>query len=140
MTHNLGFHFTQELGNQFGSPTDSWPASAEQVTPFFAIIAHTLGTNGAVRWFEAARRAHQAAGQVRTYNFGFAHYLDLETEAHEDPTLDVVAAFEATKALYEVTRRDDDVDVDVFFECALRACSRSSGQPSSTSVAAVVNT
>ncbi|MFD5936969.1 hypothetical protein [Streptomyces sp. NPDC060333] len=127
MTHNFGFHFTQELGNQFDTPTDSWPASTEQVTPFFAIIADALGTNGAVRWFEAARRAYQSASQVRTYNFGFAHYLDLETEAHEDPTLPVVAAFEATKALYEVTRRD----ADVFFECARRACSRSSAQPSS---------
>ncbi|MER6297659.1 hypothetical protein [Streptomyces althioticus] len=33
MTHDFGLHFAQELGNHFGSPTDSWPASAEQMTP-----------------------------------------------------------------------------------------------------------
>ncbi|MEU8949709.1 hypothetical protein [Streptomyces sp. NPDC048489] len=139
MTHNFGLHFTQELGNRFGSPTDSWPPSAEQVTPFFAIVVNALGTDDAARWFEAARSAHQrvvTAEQNRAHHFGFAHHLDVETEAHQEPTLPVVAAFEAMKALYEVTRRDSGVDVDVFFDCALRACSRDSGRPGSTPVAA----
>ncbi|WP_232838705.1 hypothetical protein [Streptomyces geranii] len=135
MTHNFGLHFTQELGNHFGSPTDSWPASAEQVTPFFAIVVNALGTDDAPRWFEAARKAHQrveTAERDRAHHFGFAHHLDVETEAYEEITLPVVAAFEATKGLYEITRRDPSVDVDVFFDCALRACSRGSGWTDST--------
>ncbi|MEU3401326.1 hypothetical protein [Streptomyces filamentosus] len=141
MTHDFGLHFTLELGNGFGSPPDSWPASAEQVTPFFAIVVSVLGTDGAAQWFEAARRAHQhvvTAEQNRDHHFGFAHHLDVETEAHQELTLPVVAAFEATKALYEVARRDAAVDVDVFFECALRACSRSSGLPAGSPGAAAV--
>jgi hypothetical protein len=43
-----------------------------------------------------------------------------------------VAAFETTKSLYEITRRDTGADIDVFFDCVLRACSCSSGRPSST--------
>jgi hypothetical protein len=139
VTHTFGFHFTQELGNHFGSSTDSWPESAELVTPFFAIVVNALGTDGGVRWFDAARRAHQRvvdADQARTHNFGFAQYLDLETGAHEELTLPVVAAFEAMKALWEVTRRNAGADVDVFFECALRACSRGSSQTGSTPLAA----
>lgn len=139
VTHNFGPHFTQELGNRFGSPTDSWPASAEQVPPFFAIVVNALGTDDAARWFEAARKAHErvvTAERDRTHHFGFAHHLDVETEAHQDITLPVVAAFEATKGLHEITRRDSGVDVDVFFDCALRACSRGSGRSDSTPVAA----
>lgn len=139
MTHNFGLHFAQELGNRFGSPTDSWPASAEQAIPFFAIVVNALGTDDAAQWFEAARRAHQCvvtAEQNRAHHFGFAHHLDVETEAHQELPPPVVAAFEATKALYEVTRRDAAVDVEVFFECALRACSRGSGRPTSSPVAA----
>jgi hypothetical protein len=59
MTHNFGLHLAQELGNRFGSPTDSCPLSAEQVIPFFPIVVNALGTDDAARWFEAARRAHQ---------------------------------------------------------------------------------
>ncbi|MFE6128321.1 hypothetical protein ACFQ6Q_08635 [Streptomyces sp. NPDC056437] len=139
MTHNFGLHFTQELGNHFGSPTDSWPASAEQVTPFLAIVVNALGTEDSERWFAAARRAHRSvvnADETQAYNFGFARYLDLETEAHQGLTLPVVAAFEAMKGLYEVTRWDSSVDVDAFFECALQACSLGSGQPASAPVAA----
>ncbi|MFZ4184531.1 hypothetical protein ACOZCG_25970 [Streptomyces pseudogriseolus] len=55
MTHDFGLHFTQELGNHFGSPTNSWPASAEQMTPFFAIVVNALGTDDSARWFEAAQ-------------------------------------------------------------------------------------
>ncbi|MEV8334474.1 hypothetical protein OG501_37790 [Streptomyces niveus] len=80
-----------------------------------------------------------AAEESHTLHFGFAQNLDRETEAYQEPTLPVVAAFEATKALYEITRRDADAGIDVFFDCALRACSRSSGQPDSTSVATAVN-
>jgi hypothetical protein len=142
VTHNFGLHFAQELGNRFGSPTDSWPASAEQVIPFFTIVVNALGTDDAAQWFEAARRAHQrvvTAEQNRAHHFGFAHHLDFETEAHKEITLPVVAAFEATKGLYEITRRDSSVDIDVFFDCALRACSRGSGRPDSTPVAAGAN-
>jgi hypothetical protein len=119
------------MGNRFGSLTDSQPASAEKVSPFFAIIVNALGTDDAAQWFEAARKAHQrvvTAEQNRADHFGFTHHLDVETEAHQELTLPVVAASEATKALYEVTRRDA-ADVDVFFECALRTCSRGSGRP-----------
>ncbi|MFE2945330.1 hypothetical protein ACFXKG_40865 [Streptomyces sp. NPDC059255] len=139
MTYDFGLYFTQELGNRFGPDTDSWPASAEQVTPFFAIVVNALGTDDAARWFEAARKAHQhvvTAEQDRTHHFGFAHHLETKAHPHQEPTLPVVAAFEATKALHEVTRRDSGVDVDVFFNCALRACSRSSGRPASTPTAA----
>ncbi|MFD9394763.1 hypothetical protein ACFWBB_29710 [Streptomyces sp. NPDC060000] len=80
-----------------------------------------------------------AAERDRTRHFGFAHHLDVETEAHQEPTLPVVATFETTKTLYEITRRDSSVDVDVFFDCALRARSRGSGQPDSAPVAAVAN-
>lgn len=142
MTHNFGLHFAQELGNRFGSCADRWPESAEQVTPFFAIVVNALGADGAVRWLEAARRAHQrsvAAEKTGTYNFGFAQYLDTETGAHEAPTIPIVAAFEAMKALWEITRRDADVDVDEFFECALRACLRGSNRSSSTPVAAAAS-
>ncbi|MHA4820447.1 hypothetical protein ACXZ65_39570 [Streptomyces aculeolatus] len=131
MTHDFGLHLTRELGNRFGSPTGDWPASAELVTPFFAIVVNALGgADGAARWFEAARRAHQRAvdaDQARTHNFGFAQYLDLETEAHQEIDLPVVAAFEAMKGAYEVARRDGGVDVDVYFDCALQACSRLGG-------------
>ncbi|MGW5355986.1 hypothetical protein ACWERV_36440 [Streptomyces sp. NPDC004031] len=139
MTHNFGFHFAQELGNRFGSCADRWPESAELVTPFFAIVVNALGTADGVRWFEAARRAHQRAVDAEktgTHSFGFAQYLDTETRAHSEPTLPVVAAFEALKALWEVTRRDASVDVDEFFACALRACSRGSNPTSGTPVAA----
>ncbi|MFE9637216.1 hypothetical protein [Streptomyces sp. NPDC006463] len=138
MTHDFGLHLTQELGNRFGLPTASWPASAEQVTPF-TIVVKALGTDAATRWFEGARTAHHkvaAAEQNRTHNFGFPMYLDVATEAHKELGLPVLAAFEATKAAYEITRWAGDADVEVYFACALRACARSSSQPSSTSVAA----
>ncbi|MCX4625054.1 hypothetical protein [Streptomyces albogriseolus] len=44
MTYDFGLRFTQELGNRFGSPTGSWPATAERVTPFLAIVVDALGT------------------------------------------------------------------------------------------------
>ncbi|MGV9343105.1 hypothetical protein [Streptomyces sp. NPDC003688] len=139
MTHNFGFHFVLELGNRFGSPTDSWPPSAEQVPPFLAIVVNALGAEEAMRWFDAARTAHQsvvAADQAGTHQFGFPAYLDRELGLDRGPSLAAVAAWEAMKALYVVTRRDAAVDVDVFFECALRACSRGSGRPASPPVAA----
>ncbi|MGY0071694.1 hypothetical protein ACWZEH_34100 (plasmid) [Streptomyces sp. QTS137] len=79
------------------------------------------------------------AEQDRTHHFGFAHHLDVETEAYQGTTLPVVAAFEATKELHKITRRDSEVDVNVFFDCALRACSRSNGWADSAPVAAGVN-
>ncbi|MFG2638718.1 hypothetical protein ACGFX8_33970 [Streptomyces sp. NPDC048362] len=139
MTHDFGLHITQELGNRFGLPTASWPASAEQVTPFFTIVVNALGTDAATRWFEGARTAHHkvvTAEQNRTHNFGFPMYLDVATEAHKELGLPVLAAFEATKAAYEITRWGDDADVEVYFDCVLRACARSSSQTSSTSLAA----
>jgi hypothetical protein len=139
VTNDFGLWFAVELSRRFGWSGADWPASAEQVTPFFAIIIDALGAADAARWLEAARKAHQrsvAAEKTGTHNFGFAQYLDTETGAHKEPTLPVVAAFEATKALYEITRRDKDADVDEFFDCALQACARASGQASSTPVAA----
>jgi hypothetical protein len=139
VTNDFGLWFAVELSGRFGWSGADWPASAEQVTPFFAIVVNALGTHDGARWLEAARRAHHSfvdAERTRTHSFGFAHHLDRETEAHKDPTLPVVAAFEATKALCEITRRDKDADVDEFFDCALQACARASGQASSTPVAA----
>ncbi|MGW0565557.1 hypothetical protein ACWDZ4_34445 [Streptomyces sp. NPDC003016] len=127
------------MGNRFGPPTDSRPESAEQVILFFAIVVNALGADEAARWFETAYGAHQqvvAAEEARTVHFGFAGHLDGKTEAYRQPSPPVVAAFEATKALHEVTRQDAAADVDVFFDSALRACARNAGQPDSTPVAA----
>ncbi|TBO60202.1 hypothetical protein EYS09_07815 [Streptomyces kasugaensis] len=130
MTYDFGLHFTQELGNRFGPAADSWPATAERVTPFLAIVVDALGVDEGLRWFEAARQARQRVLEDErddSYSFGFAHYLDTATEAYEDITLPVVAAFEALKGGYEVARRESRVDVDVYFECAAQACSRLGG-------------
>ncbi|MFC8012700.1 hypothetical protein [Streptomyces cinereoruber] len=127
MTYDFGLHFTQELGNRIGPDTDSWPATAERVTPFLAIVVDALDVDEGLRWFEAARKAHlrvTEAERDRSYNFGFAHYLDTATGAHEDITLPVIAAFEALKAAYTVARHEDSTDVDVYFKCAAQACSR----------------
>ncbi|MFI0936860.1 hypothetical protein ACH4RG_34805 [Streptomyces sp. NPDC021019] len=127
MTYDFGLHFTQELGKRFGPATDSWPATAERVTPFLAIVMDALGVDDGLRWFEAARQARQRVLEDErddSYSFGFAHYLDMATGAHEDIPLPVVAAFEALKGAYEVARRERSVDVDMYFECAAQACSR----------------
>ncbi|MFI2318501.1 hypothetical protein AMK17_32480 [Streptomyces sp. CB00072] len=127
MTYDFGLHFTQELGNRFGPATDNWPATAERVTPFLAIVVDALGVDDGLRWFEAARQARQRVLEDErddSYSFGFAHYLDTATRAHEDITLPMVAAFEALKGAYEVARRERSVDVDMYFECAAQACSR----------------
>ncbi|MFC7220877.1 hypothetical protein ACFQLX_22350 [Streptomyces polyrhachis] len=39
----------------------------------------------------------------------------------------MVAAFEVRKGVYEVARRERGVDIDVYFDCALQACSRLGG-------------
>ncbi|MET8615819.1 hypothetical protein [Streptomyces misionensis] len=125
MTYDFRLHLTQELGNHFGSPADSWPKTAELVTPFLAIVVDALGVDEGLRWFEAAREAHRRVTEAerdRSYNFGFAHYLDTAAGAHEDITLPVVAVFEALKGAYEVARRESSVDV--YFECAAQTCSR----------------
>ncbi|MFD4144559.1 hypothetical protein [Streptomyces sp. NPDC058572] len=136
MTHDFGFHLTQELGN-YGSPTVSWPASAEHVAPF-----HTLGTDRAAQWLVAARRAHLhvvAADNARDYQFCFAAHLDTEIGDDRGPSLDHTAAWVAMKALYELTRRDAGADAAVFFDCALPACERSSGRPGTRPVAAAAS-
>ncbi|MCA1224309.1 hypothetical protein [Streptomyces sp. 8L] len=125
MTYDFGHYFTRELSNRFGPDPDSWPATAERVTPFLAIVVDALGVDEGLRWFEAARTAHlrvTEAERDRSYNFGFARYLDLATGAHEDVTLPVMAAFEALKAAYTVARHEDSTDV--YFEYAAQACSR----------------
>ncbi|MFJ7416950.1 hypothetical protein ACIQWZ_40115 [Streptomyces sp. NPDC098077] len=142
MTYNFGLHFTQELGNHFGSPTASWPATAEHVTPFLAIVVNVLGMTDGARWFEAAGRAHQKvvdADEARTYNFGFAHYLDTATGAHQEITLPREAAFEAMKGMYVLARRDSAADVHAYFDWALPACSREAGHTGSTPVAAAAS-
>ncbi|RPK28908.1 hypothetical protein EES39_40990 [Streptomyces sp. ADI92-24] len=97
------------------------------MTPFRAIVVNALGVDEGLRWLEAARQAHRRVTEAerdRSYNFGFAHYLDTATGAHEDITLPVAAAFEALKGMYEVARRESGVDVDVYFECVAQVCSR----------------
>lgn len=79
------------------------------------------------------------ADQARTYQFGFAPHLDREIADDHGPSLARAAAWEAMKALYEITRQDAGADVDVFFDCALRACGRSSGQPGSRPAAAAAS-
>lgn len=64
------------------------------------------------------------AERDRSYNFGFAHYLDVAAGAHENVTLPVLSAFEALKAAYAVALHEDSTDVDVYFEYAAQACSR----------------
>ncbi|MGW1438723.1 hypothetical protein ACWD7M_26205 [Streptomyces griseus] len=130
MTYDFGLHFTQELGNRFGADTDSWPATAERVTPFLAIVVDALGADEGLRWFEAAREAHRRVAEAerdRGYNFGFAHYLDTATGVDKDVTLPVLAAFETLKAAYTVARHEDSTDVDVYFDCAVQACARLGG-------------
>ncbi|MEV5620194.1 hypothetical protein ACFVG1_36445 [Streptomyces bacillaris] len=129
MTYDFGLHFTQELGNRLGPDTDSWPATAERVTPFLTIVVDALGVDEGLRWFEGAQKAHLRVTEVernRSYNFGFAHYLDTATGAHKDVTLPVLAAFETLKATYVVAQHDG-TDVDLYFECAAQACSRLGG-------------
>jgi hypothetical protein len=130
VTYDFGLHFTQELGNRFGSPADGWPETAERVTPFLAIVVGALGVDDGLRWFEAARQAHRRViddERGDSYGFGFSHYLDVAAGAFEDVTLPVVAAFEAMKGAYEVARRERSVDVDVYFDCAVQACMRLGG-------------
>ena len=102
MTYEFGLHFTQELGNRFGSATDSWPATAERVTPILAIIVDALGTEGSERWFAAARRAHLSvieADETRAYKLRLCPLPGPGDEAQRGLTLPVVAAFEAMEGL-----------------------------------------
>ncbi|MFJ9195854.1 hypothetical protein [Streptomyces globisporus] len=125
--YDFGHHFTQELGSHFGPDTDSWPATAERVTPFLAIVVDALGVDEGLRWFEAARKAHLRVTEVernRSYNFSFAHYLDTASGAHENVTLPVLAGFEALKAAYAAALHANSTDVDVYFEYAAQTCSR----------------
>ncbi|MFE5097054.1 hypothetical protein ACFRCI_43845 [Streptomyces sp. NPDC056638] len=80
-----------------------------------------------------------AADQARDYQFGFAAHLDTEIGDDRGPSLDRAAAWVAMKALYELMRRDAAADAAVFFDCALLACGRSSGQPGSRLMAAAVS-
>ncbi|MFD9807688.1 hypothetical protein ACFWZZ_10475 [[Kitasatospora] papulosa] len=139
MTHNFGFHFSIELRNHFGSPTDGWPASAEHVTSFFGIVVNALGADRAAHWFVAARQAHLhvvAADQALGHQFGFASHLDFEIGDDRTPSLDRTAAWEAMKAVYELMRRDGAADAETFFDCALLATERSGAQPGGRPVAA----
>ncbi|WP_217140277.1 hypothetical protein [Streptomyces sp. AC627_RSS907] len=150
MTHNFGLHFTQELvqrysffpgglAQRYPFLPKEWPESTEQVIPFFVIVVNALGTDDAMRWFDAARTAHRSvvtADEAGTHQFGFAAYLGKEIGIARDPSLAIVAAWEAIKALYEITCRDARADVDAYFECALRACSRGSGRLTSSPGAA----
>ncbi|MEV8351048.1 hypothetical protein ACFVTT_25425 [Streptomyces niveus] len=77
------------------------------------------------------------ADLARTHQFGFAVYLDREIGDEHGPSLASVAAWEALTALYEITRRDADADIDRYFDCALRASTRSSGQHINTPAAAI---
>jgi hypothetical protein len=137
VTHNLGLHFALELGNPLRLTHRQLARERRAGDP--VLRANALGMDDAARWFKTGRRAHHrvaTAERDRTHHFGFAHYLNPETETHQEPTLPVVAAFEATKALHEIVRWDVGVDLDEFFDCALRACSRGRGHLGSRPVAA----
>ncbi|MFJ9634419.1 hypothetical protein ACIRU8_42680 [Streptomyces sp. NPDC101175] len=60
MTYDFGPHLTQELGDRFGSPASSWPATAERVTPFLAIVVDALGVDDGLRWFGQPARPTSA--------------------------------------------------------------------------------
>ncbi|MFI8164171.1 hypothetical protein ACIF6I_33840 [Streptomyces microflavus] len=65
------------------------------MAPFLAIVVDALGVDDGLRWFEAARQARQRVlddERDDSYSFGFAHYLDTATGAHEEITPPVVAA------------------------------------------------
>ncbi|MEU7047834.1 hypothetical protein [Streptomyces eurythermus] len=97
-------------------------------------------------WFKAARRAErrvQEVDQARTYQLGLAAYPAGAPDFYgQQPTLAETPAWEATKAAHEVARHgsgldlDDDYDLGVLLDCAVRACGRSSGRPGSKAGAA----
>ncbi|WP_217246081.1 hypothetical protein [Streptomyces sp. AC602_WCS936] len=144
MTHNFGIHFTQELANRYGLPTDDWPASTEPVTSFFTIVVNAVGRGRALDWFEAARRAERRVDEVdqaRTYQFGFAAYLADALDFYgQRPTLAETVAWEAVKGAREVARHgsgiDRDAGFDVLLDCAVRACGRSSSRQDNRSTGA----
>ncbi|GGV53405.1 hypothetical protein [Streptomyces spectabilis] len=144
MTHNFGLYLTLELGDYYGSPSDSWPAgswsaSTEHVIPFFTIVVNELGADRAAHWFIAAEKAHKhvaAADQARDHQFGFAAHLNTEIGDDREPSLPCAAAWEAMKALYELVRRDAAADPSVLFNCAVLASGRKSGRTDQRLVAA----
>ncbi|MFF8790885.1 hypothetical protein [Streptomyces sp. NPDC015125] len=138
MTHNFSFHLTQEWANQYGLPTDDWPPSTAPVTSFFTIAVNAVGLERATTWFEAARRAERRVEEVkqaRTFQFGFAAYLEHAMDFYGHlPTLEETVAWEAVKAAREIAHHNVGVgpdagpDFDDFLDCAMRACGRSSDQ------------
>ncbi|MFE5901179.1 hypothetical protein ACFQ67_27695 [Streptomyces sp. NPDC056488] len=139
MTHNFSFHLTQEWANQYGLPADHWPASTAPVTSFLTIAVNAVGLERATTWFEAARRAEgrvQDVERARTYQFGFAAYFADALDFYgQMPTLAETVAWEAVKAAREIANHgagpEPDAPFAVLLDCALRACGRSSDQPSS---------
>ena len=124
------------MGNRFGLLGDGWPASAQYVAPFFAIVVDVVGQEEAAAWFEAARRRELEVEQARTHQFGFAVYLSSQLDHYDqEPTPARTSAWEAMKAVREIVRQDSAADLDVFLDCALEACEHSS-QPCSEPVAA----
>lgn len=148
MTHNFGFHLTQEWANHYGLPADDWPASTAPVTSFLTTAVNAVGAERATRWFEAARRTErrvQAVDRAGTYQFGFAAYLADALDFYgQMPTLAETVAWEAVKAAREIAHHDSGVDRDADFngllDCAVRACGRSSDQPCSRPTAAAAST
>ncbi|MDQ0745801.1 hypothetical protein QF034_000032 [Streptomyces africanus] len=103
MRYNYGLHFTGEMVKRYGFLTEGWPASTQQLAPFFTIVVNAVGLERAASWFEAARHAdcrEREVEQACAYQFGFAIYLAEALDYHgQAPTLAETAAWEATSKL-----------------------------------------
>ncbi|MGW2892646.1 hypothetical protein ACWDDN_46615 [Streptomyces griseoruber] len=126
MDHDFDMSLTVAMGKLFGHPLQGWPASTRYVHPYLGIIVRSVGLDGAVGLFGAARQAYlreQEAERIGGYQFGFAAYLSTEM-GDVEPTLDLAAAGEAIKAVHEIARRDSGADFGQYIDCAIAACAR----------------
>lgn len=123
MTHDYGLLLFDEMHERFGRRA-GWPPSASLVSPFFRIIFETLGPEEAGAFFEKARQAHRKEHRVAdagTYQFGFAQYLDVAIDDSWHGSLRHVAAWEAMKAVHEITRTDTP-DFEQYIDTAVNVC------------------
>ncbi|MGX1266852.1 hypothetical protein [Streptomyces phaeoluteigriseus] len=127
MDPDFDMSLTIAMGEQFGHPTDGWPASTPYVHPYLGIIVRSIGLERAGGFFEAARQAYrrqQEIARVGGFQFGFPAYLSTEL-GEAEPTLALTAAWEAIKAVHEIAaHRDSGTDFGQYIDCAIAACAR----------------
>jgi hypothetical protein len=112
VTHNYGFHLALAFGNEYGV-ADTWPASAEHVTPYFSIIVGTLGPEEGEQFLAAARRAcrrrtelkQQSPPDWRPLVGDFTRCLDRKLGDQEE-TLGRLTAWEAMRAIQHIVQHD----------------------------------